>query len=69
MRRNKRITMAGWMGLAALGALQYMGPRPLFVKTAYAGPAVVDSASATTDRELPFTADAAQPVETASINE
>ena len=30
--------MMGWIGLAALGAMQYMGPRPLFVKTAYAAP-------------------------------
>ncbi len=37
MRRTGGLRMTGWIGLAALGALQYMGPRPLFVKTAYAG--------------------------------
>jgi hypothetical protein len=32
MRHNKTT----WLGIAALGVLQYMGPRPLFVCTAYA---------------------------------
>jgi hypothetical protein len=32
MRHNKTT----WLGIAALGVLQYMGPRPLFVRTAYA---------------------------------
>ena len=27
---------AAWLGIAAMGILQYMGPRPLFVRTAYA---------------------------------
>ena len=30
-------TRTAWLGLAALGVLQYMGPRPLFVRTAWAG--------------------------------
>ena len=29
-------TRTAWLGLAALGVLQYLGPRPLFVRTAYA---------------------------------
>ena len=55
MRRNKRMTMTGWLGIAALGAMQYMGPRPLFVKTAYAAPAcdvVSVDASTPADEQL-----------------
>jgi hypothetical protein len=33
MRRNNKTIR---LGIAALGVLQYMGPRPLFVRTAYA---------------------------------
>ncbi len=42
MRHNKTT----WLGIAALGVLQYMGPRPLFVRTAYAeAPAAVATAA------------------------
>ncbi len=49
-RRNGKLTMTGWLGIAALGAMQYMGPRPLFVKTAYAA-AEAPSLTATLDIE------------------
>jgi hypothetical protein len=45
-----RLGFTGWFGLAALGALQYMGPRPLFVKTAYAeAPCVTVQATVATE--------------------
>jgi hypothetical protein len=44
-----RLGMKGWLGLAALGALQYLGPRPAFVKTAYAeAPAATTPATVVT---------------------
>lgn len=36
MRARKGLSLPAWIGLATLGVLQYMGPRPLFVKTAFA---------------------------------
>ncbi len=37
-----------WFGLAALGAIENLGPRPLFVRTAYAAPAVTEIEDAAT---------------------
>ncbi len=42
MRHNKTT----WLGIAALGVLQYMGPRPLFVCTAYAEAPLASTAAA-----------------------
>ncbi len=49
-----------WFGLAALGAVENLGPRPLFVRTAYAAPAATEIEAGAThaidaDTELTLT--------------